>query len=516
MKKIITAMLAATMVLSTAVVAHAQEDEVTVKIFHTNDIHSRAVEASDDDGLSRLGYARYKTFIDSQSADEKIVVDAGDAFHGQPIATLEEGASIAQLMKAVGIEYLVPGNHDFNYGILRLQGLAYLADVELLGANVMMEGANSYPFHRYRVEYIDGAKVGIMGILTPETAYKTNPLNVEGLEFFDGQAAYDATQEVVDILEKMDCDVIVAVAHVGIDDASTLKSTNIAENVDGIDIIIDGHSHSLFSDNYMVNDTYITSCGEYFENVGMVTINIKEDGEVTIDPEVYTANDLKSYAPDARVTKVLEDIQERQDGILEAVIGTTDVLLDGERTSVRYGHTNLGNMITSAMLLESGADIAFTNGGGIRASIDAGDISKEEVLTVLPFGNYIVTKEIKGSDIIAALEHGMVVGEGSFPHFDGMTVVANTVTVNNADGTTATKGDVVSVTIGGEPLQADKTYILATNDFMAAGGDGYTMFTNGPVVNEFLGLDEALINYIATADEAQKSADMAEVRLILN
>lgn len=160
------------------------------------------------------------------------------------------------------------------------------------------------------------------------------------------------------------------------------------------------------------------------------------------------------------------------------VIGKTPITLDGERETNRGGHTNLGRLITSAMLEETGADIALTNGGGIRATIEKGDITKGDVINVLPFGNYIVTKQVKGQDIIDALNFGMDFGAGGFPHFAGMTVEAKKVETTAEDGTTKTKGQVLSILVDGKPIDPNATYTLATNDFMASGGDGYTMLGN--------------------------------------
>ncbi len=515
MRKLLATTIAAITILSGSMVSFAAEDDVTVKIFHTNDIHSRALESFDEDVLENIGYARFKTFIDSEAADGKIVVDVGDAFHGQAIATLERGASIARMMSAVGYDYMVPGNHDFNYGQVRQQSLKYTADVHYLGTNIDKDGTGVYPYARYAIDEIEGVRIGFVGLITPETAYKTNPKNVAGLNFYNNEETYEVTQEMVDMLMEDGCDVIVALSHLGTDEYSELKATDVAMNVDGIDVIIDGHSHSLHEDDYMVNDTYITSAGEYFENVGVVTITKEADGDVMIDPEIYPASELSDLEEDEDVKELVMSIQEDQKSILEQVVADTSIALDGERESVRYGHTNLGNLITSAMLNETGADVAITNGGGIRASIAEGAITKSDILTVLPFGNYVMTKELTGAQIIEALEHGMVVGAGSFPQFAGMTVTANTVSSTNSDGTVVETGDVISVMINGQALVPTQTYTVATNDFMAVGGDGYEIFTGATHLNDFAGMDEVFIDYMANTADDVVEADAEEVRLTL-
>lgn len=508
---VLAAVLALSM-LSTAAFAESGET-TTIKVFHTNDSHSRAKEVVDSSGkLTNIGFARFKTFIDSQEADGKLVLDAGDTFHGMPFATIENGNSIAKILKAVGYDAMTPGNHDFNYGYERLDVLAYRAGLKPLAANVTLGGKNA--FDKYLIKNIDGVKVGVFGLATPETAYKTNPKNVVGIDFGDKESVIETAKQMVADLQERDCDVIICLCHLGVDPTSDIKSTDIASEVEGIDLIIDGHSHSVL-DNYKVGDTYIASTGNYLENVGMVTIKVKDGEVLSVEPKLYSASDLKNLPEDSKVKSIIDRIDDNQKGILDAVIGKTPIELDGLREHVRGGHTNLGRLVTSAMLEETGADIAINNGGGIRASIQKGDITKGDVINVLPFGNYIVTKQVKGQDIIDALNFGMEFGAGGFPHFAGMTVEAKQLEVTNEDGTTKTKGQVLSVLVDGKPIDPAATYTLATNDFMANGGDGYTMFGAYPIENEYASLDEALIQYLSkVGDEGIKAVD-AEERLIL-
>ena len=191
------------------------------------------------------------------------------------------------------------------------------------------------------------------------------------------------------------------------------------------------------------------------------------------------------------IVSTTETIESEQEELLSQVVGSTYVALEGAREKVRTGETNLGNLITDAMVYLTGADCALTNGGGIRASIDAGDITKGEIITVLPFGNYIVTKKVTGADIKAALEHGTKAYPeplGGFPHVSGIKYV---IDIGRQAG-----DRVVNITVNGQPLDLNKEYVLATNDFMAAGGDEYTMFADDPILNEYSSLDEAVIAYI--------------------
>lgn len=450
-----------------------------ITIFHTNDVHSRVDN-----------YSKVKAYINNYN--NKLLVDAGDTFHGQSIATLEFGSSIAKILKAMGYSAMVPGNHDFNYGQDRLKELGEESGVKILAANIKKNGATKYD--EYTIEEVDGVKIGVFGIATPETAYKTNPNNVTGLDFGTKDSIIKDAENMVAKLEEEGADVVIALSHLGIDSDSTVKSTDIAKAVDGIDLIIDGHSHSIledYSEFNNSNETKIASTGEYLNGLGQVTISIDENLQVeNIDLKTVDTNTL--VEEDAEISSLIDSIREGQEDILNEVVGSTPIKLEGSRELVRSGHTNLGRLITSAMLNETGADIAITNGGGIRDSIEAGDITKDSIIKVLPFGNYIVTKKVKGSDIVAALEHGMVEGSGSFAHFAGITVE----TKKESDEEGVIRRKVLSVKINGEDLDLNKEYVLATNDFMAVGGDGYTMFSEYPTLNEYSALDESLIKYI--------------------
>lgn len=474
------------------------EKSKEITIFHTNDVHSRVDN-----------YSKVKAYIDNY--DNKLLVDAGDTFHGQSIATLEFGSSISKILKAMGYVAMVPGNHDFNYGQDRLTELGEEADIKVLAANVKLNGTAKYD--EYTIEEIDGVKVGIFGLATPETAYKTNPNNVTGLDFGTLDSIVKDAENMVSKLNKEGADIIIALSHLGIDKDSEVKSTDIATAVDGLDLIIDGHSHSIlqsYDEFNKTSDTKVTSTGEYLKNLGQVTVSFDENLEVeNINLGVVDTSTL--VEEDEEISSLINSIKEGQEDILNEVVGSTPIKLEGARELVRWGHTNLGRLITSAMLNETGADIAITNGGGIRDSIEAGDITKDSVIKVLPFGNYIVTKKVKGSDIVAALEHGMVEGTGSFTHFAGIT--AETKKETDEEGVTRHK--VISVKVNGEALDLNKEYILATNDFMAVGGDGYTMFSDYPTLNEYSALDESLIKYIEKIGSEGIIAIDKEERLVV-
>lgn len=512
-KRWLSALLGACLIsAAVSVAAFAEDGEgTTIKVFHTNDVHSRYdVSVEEDGSLSQFGYARLKSVIDENSigADGRLIFDAGDVFHGQPFATLDRGISIAKLMRAVGYDAMVAGNHDFNYGAVRTPMLAQVAKLDLLGSNVVnKDGTPAKGFEPYKIYRVDDVKIGVFGLSTPETAYKTNPKNVEGIKFSDPVAT--AKKMVRLLREEKGADVVICLSHLGIDEASGKDTADyLASKVNGIDLIIDGHSHSAPDSYQNINNTVITSAGQYMEYIGMTTITVDSDKKVTIETAPLKASDYKAdgLTADPAVQRTIDNIQASQKGKLGKVVAHTDEVLNGARGQVRTTETNLSRIITTAMLAETDADIALTNGGGIRASIDAGPITVGEVQTVLPFGNYIVTVNLSGKEVRQAVEHGLpglVNGKleeiGNNVQFAGLNVLYDPAKPKGSR--------VLSITHNGKPIQDTGSYLVATNDFMAAGGDGYTMLKK-KIVNEFAALDEAVISYL---NESSKEA-IAEVQ----
>ncbi|RKD30065.1 5'-nucleotidase C-terminal domain-containing protein [Thermohalobacter berrensis] len=455
-----------------------------ITIAHTNDTHARVEEGK----YAGMGFAKIATKVKElkKKTPNLLLLDAGDTLHGQTIASLSRGESIIEILNSIGYDAMVPGNHDFNYGQERLTELSNKAKFPIVAANIEKEDGSKF-LKPYTIKELNGVKVGIFGLATPETTYKTHPNNVKGLKFTDPvKAAEEMVQELKDKV-----DIVVALSHLGLDKSSKYTSELVASKVDGIDIIVDGHSHTSLPNGKLVNDTLIVQTGEYDKNLGIVNL-VYEDGKIVYkSAKLFTKADAKDLEEDKDILSVVTSIKEENNKILSVVIGETNKKLIGERQFVRTGETNLGNLIADAMLEVSGADVALTNGGGIRASIEPGKITKGDIITVLPFGNYVVVKEMKGSDIIAALEHGISAYPetlGAFPHVAGMEFVF--------DPSKEAGNRIVEVKIDGKPINPDKTYKVATNDFLAAGGDNYTMFKDDKIVAEYPGLDEVVMNYI--------------------
>jgi 5'-nucleotidase / UDP-sugar diphosphatase len=491
LKHFFTGVVIAMLTLSQVAVASANgttsvsADKVTkITLLHTNDSHSRVFEGKYDG----MGFAKLSTLVKQQEAKNAntLLLDAGDTFHGQTFATLTKGESIAKVLNKVGYDGLAAGNHDFNYGYNRLLELTKIVEFPVISANVVYETSGELVLPPYMIKEVDGIKLGIFGLSTPETHYKTHPNNVKGLKFTDPVVA---AKKMVAELNKQGVDAVIALSHLGTDASSTDTSIKVAMGAPGIALIIDGHSHTV--DNIGVSGTKIVSAGEYLKNLGVVELEFKGKTLSTINASLITKEDAANIEPDKDVEAFISTIQKAQEEILAEVVGETTVKLDGERDTVRKGESNLGNLITDAMVEVTGADFALTNGGGIRSSIDVGPITKGEVITVLPFGNFIQTKKVTGKDVKAALENGASgypSNHGAFAHVSGLTY--------KIDDTKPAGERVHSVTIQGKPLDLNKTYSMATNDFLAAGGDNYEMFKGLTHTGDYPALDEAVISFI--------------------
>ena len=469
----------------------------TLTILHTNDIHGHIEQDATASDGGTIGAAKYKSIInDYESRGNVLVFDAGDATHGTNFATLSDGENIISLMNDLGVDGFVPGNHDFNYGFAQLLNLQSLAAFPMLASNVVEDATGTDPFAVNKIFDMGTYQVGVFGLATPETKTKSNPVNTEGLTFTDVVATANAQ---VAALKLAGADVIILLSHLGEDASSPINTFTVTSQVTGIDLIIDGHSHTLLPAGKLEGSTMIVSAGEQMQNIGHVEITISAEAVTGITADLITFDEAAAYTPDTVIQDKITALDAENSAVLNVVVGKTTSELDGLRDHVRVGETNLGDLITDAMLDESGADVVLTNGGGIRASINAGDITMGEVLTVLPFGNLLTVIRVTGQDIIDALTFGVADypnSAGKFPHVAGMSYQIVVKTGGNK---------VTNVLIAGIPVDPAETYKLATNDFMAVGGDGYVMFKGKEQVSLDGSLADILAEYI-TALTSQNGA----------
>lgn len=500
-KKFMALALAFTMVLGTVsgpiqVFAEgASQDTKTITILHTNDVHGHIVAQSGKDGkLNEIGFAKVKTYADS--IQNAILLDAGDVSHGTALSGVNNGKDVIDVMKAMGYKAMVPGNHDFNYGYDALVGFKDQAlpkegskeGFDILAANVVRAtGGND--FKGQSIIDVDGVKVGLFGLATEETKVKSNPKNTENVMFLN---PVDVARAQVKSLKEQGVDVIVMLSHLGVDESTTIKSSDVAKAVDGIDVIIDGHSHTTLDKGEVVNKTLIAQTGNYLKNLGEVNITLRGKEIISKNATLKDAAFFENVKEDPEIKTMIDKVLADNKDALEKVVGKTAVDLDGEREHVRTSETNFGNLMADAMREVSGADVALTNGGGIRTSIPAGDINMTQLWTAFPFGNTIMKIELTGADILAALEHG--VGDapdanGKFPQISGMSFKYD---VKQKAGER-----VFDVKIAGKALDPKAKYTLATNDFMSNGGDGYKSFANGKKIADYGLYTEVLEKYLA-------------------
>ncbi|TJX68363.1 LysM peptidoglycan-binding domain-containing protein [Soehngenia saccharolytica] len=494
-KKFLSVVLSFAMVLSFLIVptnvTHAASNE-TLTIVHVNDMHGRVAE---NEGSKELGFAKLASVVNGLREDDPnlLFLNAGDTFHGTIDVNLTQGEEIVKIMNKMGFDAMTPGNHDFNYGYSRLLELKKIAEFPILGANIIKESDKTSDFEPYVIKEMEnGLKVGIFGLTTDETKYKSHPSNTTGIEFADVVATGD---KYVKELKAKGADVIIALVHLGIDESSVNTAKKLAEKVQGIDLIVDGHSHHMLEEGMTVNNTLIVQAGSYTQDVGFVKLELEDGKIVKKTAEVMTYEDLKETQPDAEIAKMVEELVAKNEPLKNTVVGKTEVKLEGTRELVRTGETNLGNLITDAMRKSTGADFALTNGGGIRASIDEGEITLGEILTAFPFTNTLAVIKVTGEEVLKALEHGVDAypePAGHFPHVSGLNYTF--------DPSKPVGQRIVSVTINGKPIEKTKTYTMVTNDFVAAGGDGYTMFANKPFVGEGGLLSDVLAEYVASTE----------------
>lgn len=482
-----------------------------VKIVHTNDIHARVEE---DDYNQVIGMDRLSGIAQTftEGADGSLMLDSGDTFHGQPIATIVKGESVAKLMKACGYDAMTTGNHDWSYGKERLKELGGIANVKILSGNIKNADGTSFFDTDELVKEITKngktLKIGVFGVSDPEMKNKTTPSNVEGLDFQDA-VAYAKGEAAT--LKAEGCDVVIALSH-------TLDPKNVAAQVDGVDLWLCGHEHIELSESVTTPDgskTYVSESGHYLNSVGLIdlTCTMDEDGSVHVDYEKTSVDyeAAQNYPKDASVTDVLDTIKAENETALNRVIGTSPVELDGVWEHIRIGQTNLGNVITDAYLLATGADIAFENAGGIRASIAAGTVTYGDVINVSPYGNYVVTKKLTGAQIKEMLESSLTIQKNcivandsgewdAWPNDSGSYLQVGGIIVR-FDPAQPAGARVLSVQKDGQELDDTKEYTVAVNNYLA-GSDSYPQLANAAEIGEYSCCEELLIQFFEQGSDA--------------
>lgn len=524
-------LLAMVMALGLMIPAAASEEAAPadnsgkIVILHTNDVHCAYEHTVKDDAVTGIGYAgvaAYKAKMEAEyGADNVTMVDAGDAIQGGNIGSVSKGSYLVDIMNKVGYDLAIPGNHEFDYGMDNFRSLAAeKAEYTYLCCNFTDLDGKAV-FDAYKMLSYGDVKVAYVGIDTPETFTKSTPtfFQNEAGEFIysfaeknNGQDLYAAVQKTVDAAKAEGADYVVAVAHLG-DNGSTeeWKAQTVIANTTGIDVLIDGHSHEQIEKTAANKDgknVVWAQTGTKLANLGKIVIDTKT-GEIT--PELIPAAELTEV--DEEITKYVDSIKSEFQAEMEKVVAVSEVELttkdaDGNRL-VRSGETNLGDLCADAYRAVGEADVGLMNGGGIRADIAAGDVTMGNILDVYTFGNEVCLAEVTGRQLLEALEMGArnyPEENGGFLHVSGMTYtikeeIPSPVVLDEAKMFVKLDGPnrVTDVTVGGQPLDLEKTYTVCGHNYMLQnGGDGFAMFgKNINVLRPGMMVDNAgLVQYI--------------------
>ena len=573
MKKILAIALALVMLLSLGVTSFADYDyAANAKVFRS-DYTGKTVILHSNDVHGALGGYAYMTELKNEflaaGATDVILVDAGDFSQGTSYVSSSKGASAVTMMNAAGYDVVTLGNHEFDFGYAQLMENLKDAQFQVICADVYLDETGETILPATTVVEVETAaeaaaaaeeteaaegeeepatnlRIGFFGMETPETATKVNPGLIQEISFATFDDLYASAQVAVDALKEENVDLIIGLTHLGVDKESAAngyRSIDLYDKVTDIDFLIDGHSHTVMTAGE--NGEPIQSTGCYFANVGVVVID-----NATKTIEDHFLIEATNLPKDADVQAAADEITTAVDAEYSAVFAKSEVLLNGERApGNRTEQTNLGTLITDAMVwsvVSGGAMEAYfdapavgvTNGGGIRAPIAIGDVTKNDIVTVLPFGNTVAVIYVKGSELLEALEASTYCtpeAVGGFPQTSGIEWTLDTTkeydqgdvyTLNGKESSYYAPASIQRVTItaiNGEPFDENATYAVVTNNFCAAGGDTYNVFnraySEGFGFDTGIPMDEAVMDYVTDVlngvigeQYAEASPDAVQIR----
>ena len=522
LKKLLAVLLAASMLLVGFAFAEeaAEVEHKPVVILYANDIHCGI-----EDNVGYAGVAAYEKAYQALGY-ETLLVDNGDAIQGDVVGTLTEGEAIIDIMNALGYDIAIPGNHEYDYGMDRFLELTEKAEFPYISSNFSTTDGE-FIFPTYLVVELGGWKLGFVAATTPTTFTSSTPTYFQDedgnyiysfAEGNEGANLYAAVQNAVDAVRAEGVDKVIMMSHLGVsadDNPAMYTSGAVITNTTGIDVVLDGHSHTVMECEVVLNadgeEVLLTQTGTKLQNVGTLFINT--DGSIAT--ELHNETIFKD--PEAQA--VIDAINAENEEILNEVVASTQVKLtttDPVATSedgkpiriIRTQETNLGDLCADAYRAAVNADIGIMNGGGIRADIEAGDITYADIISVNPYGNMVCLVAVTGQTILDALEMGVMelpAESGGFIHVSGMTYeidpsVESTVVVDDHGSFVEVTGDrrVHNVLVAGEPIDPEAIYTLASHNYwLKDGGDGMSMFQDGELLLDGVALDnQALINYI--------------------
>ena len=489
-----------------------------ISVVHTNDIHGNILA---DDENQVLGLARVKTFYERQKKgnDLTFLFDAGDYFHGQSFATVDQGKAAAELMGACGYTAMTVGNHDWNYGKDRLKELESLLKEEkfmfaMLAGNVInpLENNTFFKNKTYTVSLerpYGKMKVAIFGVFDPRLVSATAPENTDGLWFEDMQ---DYAQERANSLKQQGYQIVICLTH-------CIDPVALASSVDNVDLWVAGHDHKQIAQTVTTPNggkSYVVENTSNLNTIGNVEIECTLDANgnvASLSMEEKTVSYEEGfYIPEhPDMLSRIEEIKAEQAPLLEKVVGYSPEYLDGSWENIRIGETGLARAVTNAYLLETGADVAMENAGGIRSSITKGDVTYQDVLNVSPFGNYVVTLHLTGEELLSMMERSLEImrqnqaanlsgdydawpqNSGNMLQIAGMQITYDMEKPNGSR--------ILSATVGGQKLVADKEYTVAMNNYLATDTVDYPELIGKSMVYEYGACVDILADYFQLSSD---------------
>ncbi|MBQ7612518.1 MAG: 5'-nucleotidase C-terminal domain-containing protein [Spirochaetaceae bacterium] len=435
-------------------------------ILHLNDTHGAVVATDGKGGLSFVADCIKK---EKAKATNSLVVHAGDINTGSALSNMFNAEPDIKAFNAMGVDVATLGNHEFDGTMAKLKKQISQSKFTWLSANI--KTANGKYFTKpYIIKNYDGFRIAVVGLTTNRTQVIASP--DKSLVFAD---EIETAREMVKIVREQElADIVIFATHIGdVEEAiGHVSSVKLAQSVEGIDLIIDGHSHSYFEKPLVVNGCYIVSANEYGKYVGKGVMEIV-DGKLKSFNWAPIAITSDNFSPDPQVEKILAPyIDKANKSLKDVVLKTTAEFEFGNRLP-RYIETAIGDFVADAVVdyVESTGvklDGAFTNGGNIRAPLPKGNVTREDILTVLPFENYVYVISLKGDDVERLFQFIASIKQGNGGFAQVSKEIRYTITYDKNGN-----GKLSNLTIGGKPIDKNKTYRIATNDYLAGGGDGY-------------------------------------------
>lgn len=479
-----------------------------IVIFHINDTHARV--STDDENGAAIGIDKISKVVNLSLLKNKntLFMHGGDMLHGTSRINLSNGENMIKLLNPMHLNCAVTGNHEYNMGLDQLINITKQLKPYILSANTVYKDTKQPVFLPYIIYELDVEKndfisinsnysrddnirIGVFGLATPETAYKTHPDNVKNVEFLN---PIKTAESMVKTLKNY-CDIIVALTHLGIDNSSEFTSIKLAENVQGVDYIIDGHSHHVLENGLKINDTMIFQAGSHGKYLGKITIDIRDKKIVNTSYELLNETIIDNIIhnrPDTLIHKTLKSIDDETDRLLNRTIAYCTKTLLGDRTLVRQKESELGNFVANACKYFTNADFSVVNGGDLRASLVEGPVTYKNILDVLPFQNNIQVIEISGQIVKAMFEHSVEFVPASF---GGFLSVSSNVKLS-FDPSKQPGQRISSIYIDDELIDDDKFYTVSLSSFLVAGGDDYKMLIGSKKIKEFDSVENIVVKFI--------------------